>query len=72
MVEVILSGQTASSMLVNSQRTSVMVRANLSGKMVVSTKEAGFVASSQEQPFIETIMVSADKEYGLMESASTG
>jgi len=45
-----------------------MARVSLSGKMAVSTKEAGFEVSNQARLSTATIMASAGRVFGMKES----
>jgi len=52
----------------NFRRISDMARVSLSGKMAVSTKEAGFEVSNQARLSTATIMASAGRVFGMKES----
>ena len=72
MAKVILFGQMANNTLENSKKTNATEKANSSGKMAESMKEAGLEVNSQEQVFTRTIMERGRKAFGWMVNAKSG
>ena len=72
MAKVILFGLTVNNTLESSKKTNATEKANSSGKMAGSMKEAGLEANSQEQVFTRTIMERGRKAFGWMVNAKSG
>ena len=72
MAKVILFGLTVNNTLESSKKTNATEKANSSGKMAGSMKEAGLEANSQEQDFTRTIMERGRKAFGWMVNAKSG
>ena len=64
MAKVILFGQMANNTSESSKKTNATEKANSSGKMAESMKEAGLEANSQEQGFTKTITERGRKAFG--------
>ena len=72
MVKDTLYGQMANSTSVSSKKISDMEKANSSGEMEESMKEAGSVVSRAESDITRTITEYARRECGSMESVKSG